>query len=327
MSYLVRNERNRPLPGVPQWEIEQKTEPGPCLVGSSQIDRCQSLTLRTLIAFCEVNNRQWEHAGKYGEPGYECKAQGILFANWNEIPVKLKERLERQGYSLEWSDEWYIDGGRSPMKAYRTQPDGHCWESRIRLKHGDVLTPEDDAGDWIQDAIGDLERPLPSWFDAQELERRGFAVIATPQPGGLHPVQDSQAGKPVIQQIIQEGYEVVLQFTSDTQYDMRRKVWTRKSVRTYILFDECSIGAYPHRFAEEIDRSRVQWNGTQADWEVLAGDETHESFWTVWQSVVDNARLRMSDGTIMRLWHDGSVFYVDERAQFCEYDNTYYIHK
>lgn len=57
----------------------------------------------------DKHNEQVEFAGHYGEPGYSDPEKGIVFANWNNIPKRIADGLEAQGYELEWSDEWHID--------------------------------------------------------------------------------------------------------------------------------------------------------------------------------------------------------------------------
>ena len=68
---------------------------------------------------------QW--APEYGEPGYnEAPANGIIFADWNQVNKRVYAWLEKHGFALEWSDEWTViwdnDG-----KAYRTSPDCYQW--------------------------------------------------------------------------------------------------------------------------------------------------------------------------------------------------------
>lgn len=65
-------------------------------------------------------------ARTYVEPGYEQPKRGILFANWNRLPRNLDRILERAGYAVEWSDEWTTC--EDCDRAFRTQPDGYCWE-------------------------------------------------------------------------------------------------------------------------------------------------------------------------------------------------------
>ncbi len=86
----------------------------------------------------------------YGEPGYTAD-KGVILCNWNNVDKRVADYLEKSGYSLEWSDEWMIDYDHS--KAYRTQGDSYHWQSSIRITDdGEMLTPDDDASNWIDSA-------------------------------------------------------------------------------------------------------------------------------------------------------------------------------
>lgn len=61
----------------------------------------------------------------YAEVGYEQPRKGILFANWNKFPTNIDTLLERNGYAIEWSDEW--TQCEDCNKAFRTEADSYCW--------------------------------------------------------------------------------------------------------------------------------------------------------------------------------------------------------
>lgn len=65
------------------------------------------------------------YASEYAEPGYDTPKRGILFANWNVFPRGLDTLLERAGYAIEWSGEWYFC--EDCNKALRTGPNSFCW--------------------------------------------------------------------------------------------------------------------------------------------------------------------------------------------------------
>ncbi len=176
MSFEFRNERAR-VAGKYPGEFER----GPCKAE----DFCDSLTIRALRTFCEVNNRELEWVQEYGEPGYVTPENGILIANWNRIPQALQDRLEAQGYELEWSDEWYVDNGKSPTRAWRTQPDGMSWEPRVRARDGYMITPDSDPQEWIDSALNDDDSALPSWFDPSELESRDTSQTTPTERFGM----------------------------------------------------------------------------------------------------------------------------------------------
>lgn len=93
-------------------------------------------------AQAEVEGVAW-YPG-YSEPGYAAGKNGVLAANWNVLPTRAVDVLERAGYSVEWSDEW-IDccecGG-----AVRTQSDGYDWTPAYKLV-GDAVVCHACQGD------------------------------------------------------------------------------------------------------------------------------------------------------------------------------------
>lgn len=241
MSFEIRNAKRAQThtSTTPRWEVYRDTERGPCLASDYMRRDGDSLTFRALRAFCEVNNQQLEWADEYGEPGYTNPTQGILFCDWNEIPKALSKRLEAQGWELEWLDEWYIDYDHGGGKAYRTTADSHGWESRVRYCDGYVLTPDDDADDWIADSLNDDARPLPSWFDSDELESRGFSLIygETELEVGFHPGQNETPNK-FTPKLRAMGLDVVLQVTGRGQFDVSYRIWTRAPE---VTCDQCQM--------------------------------------------------------------------------------------
>jgi hypothetical protein len=317
------------------------------------------LTIRALqIALGDNDNGALEWADTYGEPGYTDPEKVILFANWNEVERtlearhnernkvtctdenkltdyeaprardvwrSLERRLERLGYKIEWSDEWMIDHDNG-AKAYRTQPDHNGWESRVRAGDGYYLTPDTDAQEWIDDALNEEGRPLPSWFDESELETRGFAVIDQDDKAvGFHPGQTDDPHK-FMPALNKEGYDVVLQITGLGQFDAHYKIWTRREAKREILFDEASGIYIPKRFADEMDRARVV-GVSASDYETLEAGPDHEHYWEVWAEVLRLATITGTDGTKYSLEQDGTVFLVENGGEYCEQEDTYYVHK
>ena len=123
----------------------------------------------------------------YGEPGYSDPENGIIFANWNNVPKGLADWLESKGYALEWSDEWTeVDD-----KAYRTSPDSYQWESSLILTNdGEYLTRDDSASAIIDElAMSDRSHPIgcvPSWITAEEIIETGFTLYAGELESGHH---------------------------------------------------------------------------------------------------------------------------------------------
>jgi len=323
MSYQVRNTKRAKQHGrtTPRWQIVTDTERGPCLREPDRSGPGTTFsTLEVLRAYCDTNNIGLYHADEYGEPGYTNPPEGrrILFADWNDVPATLQDRLERQGYELEWSDEWYFDSGRSPAKAWRTQPDDMSWEPRIKLVDGDILTPDDDPDDWIAESLNEESDPLPSWFSDVDLRRHGFEK-SNEDYDVSNPLRNVPRG------LRREGYEFVLRSTRSREYE----VWTRKRADQGVLFNSASGIYIPQRFAREVDRYACEIPGMRPeDWDVLEYGPEHEQYWDVWQDVSDKCLLTIGGtGKKYRLRQDGDVFYVEEGAEYCEYLDDYFVHK
>ncbi len=337
MSYLVRNAKRAKAhtAETPSWQVQRDTERGVVLTEHRARGGKGISTVEVLRAFCDVNNRQLDWADQYGEPGYTTPAKGILFADWNDVSKPLQKRLEAQGFELEWSDEWDVDSDRSPSKAWRTQPDGHGWESRVRCTDGDMLTPDDDAQEWIDDALNEERRPLPSWFDESELQLRGFAVIEQDDKEvGLHPGQNETPDK-FMPALIKEGYDVVLQITDRSQFDTRYKVWTRREAKQELFLSDARGQYIPRDFAVSIDRDRI--TGVElSQLDALAKGPPHgldsegdgcEDYWDIWSDVLDKAEITDSKGIVLRLEQDGDLWLVETAGEFCEHEGKYYVHK
>ena len=190
-------------------------------------------TVDAFIKWCEQRNEYVEYCGTYGEPGYTDPEKGILFANWNDIPKRWADRLEREGCELEWSDEWYVDYNYG--KAYRTSPDSYGWQSSIMYtEDGDILTPDDDVAEWI--AACELFDPshatlsvqaLPSWIRADDILALGdgWELIATGYENGFYPGQTDDPAA-IARAMFEDGYNRVLfQLSSVGQFDVHFKVW------------------------------------------------------------------------------------------------------
>lgn len=173
MSYQARNAKRAKghFADTPRWRIDRDTERGD-VFGTRGTGR-KFGTFEVLQAFCAVNSLQLDWADEYGEPGYTKPEKGILFCNWNSIPQALQDRLEVQGYELKWGDEWYVDTGRSPCKAWRTQPDSWRWEPRKPAF--DQRSP----GLWGVESDCGAEYEKEIWRD-QENELRAALKAMTP---------------------------------------------------------------------------------------------------------------------------------------------------
>lgn len=66
----------------------------------------------------------FDYAPGCSEPGYDDKP--VILANWNHVPNKTFDALERAGYSCEWSDEWIACD--NCYKVFRASPDCYHWQ-------------------------------------------------------------------------------------------------------------------------------------------------------------------------------------------------------
>lgn len=317
MSYKVRNARHAPMdPQTPAWQRDRVTERGECFARESHhaAGGHGFRTVEALRAFCEVNNHQLEWADEYGEPGYSTE-KGILLANWNDIPESLQKRLEAQGYALEWEDEWYVDSENSPSKAWRTSMDSMGWEPRIRARDGYYLTPDSDPQEWIDSSLNELEEPLPDWFEASELERLGFKQSNTDHDPG-------NRVRSVFGELRHEGYDVILK--NARRYDYA--VWTRREAKRELFLSDARGINMPKDFAECVRRDRATGISDE-DYAVLEAGPDHEWYWDTWNDVCDRAKLTDDNGTVFRLEQDGDLWMVEAAGEFCEYLDTYFVHK
>lgn len=179
-------------------------------------------TEKIVASLCE---RGAEHCMQYGEPGYTPGSAGILFYNWNDVSKRIADYLEAAGYSLEWSDEWEVVYGEG--KAYRTVSDSWFWEPRLKYDDdGEYLTPDTPPHYWIEWALDDASRALPSWFDDTALEEEGFSRYnAEHYEHGWHPGQTDDPK--VIAKTLPDDVEFVFKMVEVSQFYIRFDLWTR----------------------------------------------------------------------------------------------------
>lgn len=319
MSYLVRNAKRALLD---TFEARNTIERGPCL----QTDRNRTLEFSTsevLHAFCEVNGIELDWANEYGEPGYSTE-KGVLLTNWNRIPKSLADRLEAQGYACEYSDEWIVDTDHG-SKAYRTSPDGHGWEPRVRASDGFYLTPDSDPQEWIDDALNEPSRPLPSWFDEGELEARGYRVTSEEHETGFHPHQTDDPSK-IMAALTDKGFDVILQVSDRGQFATTWRVWARREAERELFLSDTRGVYIPRDFAQCVHREQVIGVSPE-DWEVLEAGPDHEWYWETWQSVCDNAVITSKEsGTVYTLDQNGDLWIIERGAEYNEQEDTYYVY-
>ena len=163
-----------------------------------------------------------EFANEYGEPGYSNPERGIILANWNNVPKGLADWLEKLGYDLEWSDEWTIDYNHG-CKAYRTAPSGYDWQSSVMVTDdGELLTPDDDAGEWINEcAMTDKGQPcrvLPDRITPADLEHAGFRLFEGDKESGFFPGQTDNPKEAAQRAFAAGALRVVFRKTEQSQF-------------------------------------------------------------------------------------------------------------
>lgn len=190
-----------------------------------------------------VNSHNAEYCTHYGEPGYQDPEHGIIFADWNDIPKGLADWLEKCGYSLEWSDEWYVDYCHS--KAYRTRPDSYHWESSIMLLHDrcEYITPDDSADTWIEacqiTSNGQPMACLPSWISEADILEAGFTLQNSDLESGFFPGQTDDPVKITADLIKRGAYRVLFQKRENSQFYCRFAVYAD-------FGDDATPGICPH---------------------------------------------------------------------------------
>lgn len=145
-----------------------------------------------------------ETARHFGEPGYAKdpgKAEDILLANWNEVSDELFDRLEAAGYTLLWSDEWYLDDDHD--KVWRSEPDSYWWKSSIAYGESRVLTPDDDPLDWLEE-FGNTDTVIPERAPLPE----GFIKVAQVPYSDMIP--------PVLRALMEVWPHVLCRYGSDS---------------------------------------------------------------------------------------------------------------
>jgi uncharacterized protein with PIN domain len=104
-------------------------------IGKADTPNHKEEHLRQAIQACEQEIENITHAPKYADRNEETK--GIFFANWNKLPSKTSDLLEKLGYSVEWSDEWTTCA--DCQGALRTVEDSFIWIPYFKEIEGDTV--------------------------------------------------------------------------------------------------------------------------------------------------------------------------------------------
>lgn len=173
-----------------------------------------------LVALQEKHNAEW--CEKYGEKGYTDPEKGIIFCNWNNVSKRIQDYLEKAGYELEWEDEWTIDYDYG--KAYRISPDSYGWQSAIHYTDsGEMLTPDDDITDWIEEFQNNPRKALPSRITPERLMEEGWELRQGGYENGFFNGQDDDPAKAYKE--FKDEYDVLFRLSEVSQFYLRFEVW------------------------------------------------------------------------------------------------------
>lgn len=198
------------------------------------------LTVDTIARLLErhAKHSDIDYARDYGEPGYSLShenSNGIVFANWNDLPDYIYKGIKRRGYDLEWSDEWIIDTDYS--KAYRTYADSHFWRpSYILLDNGEMITRDSvEDGSDIEEYIEFLVNN-PDAADMWNIpwEKYGFQKHSEDYETGYHagqtdsPKKVFESLKKVAELHKNNSIEILFRIDDSNTFTSTWSVWTRK---------------------------------------------------------------------------------------------------
>ena len=149
-----------------------------------------------------MNKYDIQQIDRYGERGYSTDKQGILFANWNNIPKHVQRAL-KSDYELEWSDEWYLD--YESNSCYRTKPDSYHWKPSVIFINGEAVTIDnvkDDPESYLANLTND-----PSTCDIFDLltkdtcSKYGYELKQDDLESGFYP-QSTDDPKKILAELL-----------------------------------------------------------------------------------------------------------------------------
>jgi hypothetical protein len=178
------------------------------------------------------DNNYMESCTAYGERGYNDPEAGILFADWNPISREVQDYLEDAGYSLEWSDEWYIDYDND--KAWRTSPNSYDWVCAVRYCDGYVLTPDDDISAWIDECAiyGEhyIMSAVPDWITPEDIITQGYELFADHLENGFHAGQTDNPQEFTKKAIAAGAESVIFRIAEHSQFYVVFECYVLKGV-------------------------------------------------------------------------------------------------
>lgn len=166
-----------------------------------------------------------DRAEGYSEPGYDDPRKGVLLANWNQYPGRLIDLLEKQGYAIEWSDEWATcdDCG----KLVRTSANSYDWQPSYTLVDDCSVVCKDciDAEDYLKSIENNPQ--VCNVFAHIDPADYGYEKYNGTYESGWHPGQTDDP-KAIYAMLREKGYTRVL-FTlkENSQFYSTFTAWTK----------------------------------------------------------------------------------------------------
>jgi hypothetical protein len=151
------------------------------------------------------------------EPGYDDKP--VMLANWNNIPDKVYNRLERLGFSCEWEDEWVSCGECG--KVVRTNPNSYGWQQSFVIFNDCELVCLECLDSSIQDYFESLHNnsrmalTVPI-LDKYNPENYGYKLVKDGFENGLHEWMNDDPKK-ILKDLLANDPNGLFMFAMDEQ--------------------------------------------------------------------------------------------------------------
>ena len=173
----------------------------------------------------------FDFASGCAERGYDDKP--VILTNWNHVPDKVFDGLERLNYACEWNDEWTTCGNCG--KAVRTNADSYGWSpSYIIFDDTSELfcidCAEYDMDEYYQSLENEPTRAVTEHFAKRyPLTDSGYRLLESGYEAGLHPHQTADP-KAILARLLQSSPDGRFVFVLDGrgQFDVDFSVWKRE---------------------------------------------------------------------------------------------------
>lgn len=150
--------------------------------------------LNALQICLEEHNDDYDYAQGCSEPGYDDKP--VILADWNHVPGKLFDLLEKYGYSCEWCDEWVTC--ENCYKAFRSSPNSYSWEMYGYIGDGFALCGDCIEWDEYLESLENKPRKAVTCSLFYKFENEiasRYALIKNEYESGFHPGQNADPSK------------------------------------------------------------------------------------------------------------------------------------